>query len=317
MQNNITVRCASESDAIYIAQAVAMAIGDERTLQNYCGDDYISVLTLIASGENTQYSWRNSLIASVGNCVAGVIVGYDGALLGELRDGTFKIIGNTTGNIPSISDETAPGEYYLDSIAVFPEFRGMGVADALLDTFCTNAFSTGFERVGLIVDCENLKAEYIYSKIGFQMVGYKDFFGHKMKHLQKIKPVKSVDVVAAIIINNGKLFATQRGYGDWRGWWEFPGGKIEPQETPQMALKREIKEELDANIEVGDHFCRVEWDYPKFHLNMDCYLCSFIHGSFSLKEHKEARWLSKDELYSVKWLPADMDIIEKLSGYLK
>ena len=124
--------------------------------------------------------------------------------------------------------------------------------------------------------------------------------------------MKYIEVVAAIIIRDGKLFATQRGYGEWKDWWEFPGGKIEPGETPEAALKREIREELATDIEVGDWLTTVEHDYPKFHLTMHCYLCSIISGQLSLLEHEAARWLTKDELNSVKWLPADVEVLNAL-----
>lgn len=123
----------------------------------------------------------------------------------------------------------------------------------------------------------------------------------------------TIQVVAAIIIRNGEVFATQRGYGEWKGWWEFPGGKIEPGECPQEALKREIKEELDADITVGDLLATVEWDYPTFHLTMHCYVCTLESESLNLNEHSDAAWLTKDTLESVKWLPADLVLLEKIA----
>lgn len=128
--------------------------------------------------------------------------------------------------------------------------------------------------------------------------------------------MKKIHVVAAIILKNNKIFATQRGYGDFAGGWEFPGGKIEPHEKPEDALIREIKEELDTLISVDQHFTRVDYDYPSFHLTMDCYLCSIVEGELTLLEHSAAKWLDKDSLNSVEWLPADVDIIEKLKGIL-
>lgn len=126
--------------------------------------------------------------------------------------------------------------------------------------------------------------------------------------------MKTVRVVAAIIRDGDKIFATQRGYGDLKGGWEFPGGKIEEGETPQAALKREIMEELDTEIEVGELIGTIEYDYPDFHLSMGCYWCSVVSGDLVLKEHEAARWLPKDKLRLVKWLPADIrlvDIIQK------
>ena len=126
----------------------------------------------------------------------------------------------------------------------------------------------------------------------------------------------TIQVVAAIIIRNGEVFATQRGYGEWKGWWEFPGGKIEPGECPQEALRREIKEELDADIAVGELLDTVEWDYPTFHLTMHCYVCSLESESLNLNEHSDSAWLTKETLDSVKWLPADLILLEKISEKL-
>lgn len=126
----------------------------------------------------------------------------------------------------------------------------------------------------------------------------------------------TINVVAAIIIKDGMLFATQRGYGEWQGWWEFPGGKIESGETPEEALKREIREELATEIEVGRLLTTVEYDYPKFHLTMHCYLCSIVSGELSLLEHEDARWLERVTLNSVRWLPADDAVLKSLESLL-
>lgn len=128
--------------------------------------------------------------------------------------------------------------------------------------------------------------------------------------------MKSIEVVAAIIIKNHQVFATQRGYGEWKDWWEFPGGKIEPGECPQEALKREIKEELDAEISVGELLQTIEWDYPTFHLTMHCFICSLESESLHLNEHEASKWLTKDKIKSVQWLPADNIILEKISQLL-
>ena len=123
--------------------------------------------------------------------------------------------------------------------------------------------------------------------------------------------MKQIEVVAAIIHDaQGRIFATQRGYGEWKDYWEFPGGKVEPGETAEEALKREIWEELVTRIVVERFVTTVEWDYPAFHLTMHCYLCHMESGHLELKEHEAARWLAKDELESVEWLPADWQIIE-------
>ena len=124
--------------------------------------------------------------------------------------------------------------------------------------------------------------------------------------------MKQIEVVAAIIRKGDKTFATQRGYGEWQYWWEFPGGKMEAGETPEEALKREIREELSAEISVGELLTTVEYDYPKFHLTMHCYLCTLVGEALHLNEHEAAKWLSKDELDSVKWLPADEIVLDKM-----
>lgn len=128
--------------------------------------------------------------------------------------------------------------------------------------------------------------------------------------------MKNIKVVAAIIINKDKVFATQRGYGEFKDGWEFPGGKIEEGETPEQALEREIQEELETKIQVNEKIDTVEYDYPNFHLSMDCFICNIIEGDLVLKEHEAAKWLSKDELYSVNWLPADEGLIEKIKKYI-
>ena len=123
---------------------------------------------------------------------------------------------------------------------------------------------------------------------------------------------KTIRVAAALILDNGRVFATQRGYGAYKDWWEFPGGKIEPGETPEEALKREIREELAAEIEVGDFLTTVEYDYPEFHLSMDCFWCRVLEGELKLLEHEAARWLPLDDLLQVKWLPADLEVIGRI-----
>ncbi len=124
--------------------------------------------------------------------------------------------------------------------------------------------------------------------------------------------MKEIEVVAAIIRKEGRIFATQRGYGEWQDWWEFPGGKMEVGETREAALRREIREELSAEISVDDFLCTVEHDYPKFRLRMHCFLCSLLTDGLHLNEHEAAKWLSIDELDCVKWLPADLKVLEEL-----
>ena len=127
--------------------------------------------------------------------------------------------------------------------------------------------------------------------------------------------MKTIEVVAAIIFDEqGRIFATQRGYGEWKDWWEFPGGKIEAGETPQQALHREIREELDAEIEVGTLLHTINYDYPAFHLTMHCFRCTLAESHLTLLEHEAARWLAPDELQTVRWLPADEELIDMLQS---
>lgn len=129
--------------------------------------------------------------------------------------------------------------------------------------------------------------------------------------------MRTINVVAAVIHDGDKIFATQRGYGDFKDGWEFPGGKIEPGETPQQALAREIREELDTEIAVGDYLTTIEYDYPTFHLRMQCFWCTIADGTPVLKEHEAARWLRVENLDSVDWLPADLSIIGLIKAVLK
>lgn len=136
-----------------------------------------------------------------------------------------------------------------------------------------------------------------------------------MMEMEKIK-MKTIKVTAAIIVHNGQVFATQRGYGEFKDGWEFPGGKVEANESLEDALVREIKEELDTEIEVGELLDTIEYDYPNFHLSMACFICTVKSGELILKEHEAAKWLNKDNLDSVEWLPADQGLLGKIRGYL-
>ena len=129
--------------------------------------------------------------------------------------------------------------------------------------------------------------------------------------------MRQIEVVAAIIVKDHKVFATQRGYGEWKDFWEFPGGKIDAGETPEEALRREIKEELDTEIAVGELFTTIDYDYPTFHITMHCYLCTIENGSLTLLEHEAAKWLSLEQLDSVTWLPADLLVIAELQNKSK
>ncbi|OUN93160.1 8-oxo-dGTP diphosphatase MutT [Blautia sp. An46] len=129
--------------------------------------------------------------------------------------------------------------------------------------------------------------------------------------------MKTIKVAAAIIIHDNQIFATQRGYGEFKDGWEFPGGKIEEGETPQEALAREIKEELDTEIEVKDFLETVEYDYPEFHLSMDCFFCTIKSGELVLKEHEAAKWLTAETLDSVDWLPADQALVQSIKKHME
>ncbi len=128
--------------------------------------------------------------------------------------------------------------------------------------------------------------------------------------------LKRIEVVAAIIREGERIFATQRGYGDYKDWWEFPGGKVEAGETPEKALVREIQEELNTTINVDRFLATVDWDYPKFHLTMHCYLCTISEGELTLLEHEAAKWLTMDTIDEVNWLPADVLVVEALKNEL-
>lgn len=128
---------------------------------------------------------------------------------------------------------------------------------------------------------------------------------------------RSIKVVAAILIEGENFFATQRGYGAWKDWWEFPGGKVEAGETPEEALVREIKEELDTLVSADEFFMTVEYDYPEFHISMDCFICSIISGELTLLEHESAKWLPLRDPWQVKWLPSDIEVIKKLTEYVR
>ncbi len=183
----LIIRPAISTDAPFIAKSIAMAIGDELTLKNYCGQKYLGVLEEIVKANNTQYSYQNSLVAEIEGKVIGAIVGYDGAKLLELRTETFAIIKKHIGFTPDMEPETEVGEFYLDSIAVLPEFRGRGIAKNLILTLSNKAFSEGHKNVGLLVDVENTNAEKLYHSLGFARVNQKSFLGHKMWHLQNQK----------------------------------------------------------------------------------------------------------------------------------
>ena len=192
MREKITVRGAKEEEKQVIAQVVAMAIADKEALCRYCGEEYLSVLAEVAGHTETQYSWQYSLIAEVGGVVAGAIVGYDGAQLEVLRNRTLSIIQKYTSHTPSIADETEAGEYYLDSLGVFAEFRNKGVARALITALCEKAAAEGHRRIGLIVDYDNTDAQRLYTDLGFNVVGTKLFFGHKMWHLQQELDIREI-----------------------------------------------------------------------------------------------------------------------------
>ena len=185
----LNIRKATAEDAPFIAQVVCTAIACEESLRGYCGENYMDVITQIASEEGTQYSWQNALIAEVDGCLAGGIVAYDGAKLYPLRGKTWDIIENITGKRPFIVDETQAGECYLDSLAVLPEYRGKGIAKQLILSLAEKVKNEGIPYVGLLVDVDNERGQALYKSVGFKFVNKSDFLGHKMYHLQKKYPL--------------------------------------------------------------------------------------------------------------------------------
>ena len=190
MNYELNIRKATKSDALLIAKVVAMAIGEDG-VKHYCGDDCIYVLSEIASLENSQYSYKNALIAELDGMPAGAAVAYDGADLYALRDVTLKHIFNRTGKTHNIEDETDASEVYLDSIAVLPEYRGLGIGKRLLQSMKEIALNEYGKNLGLLVDFENHDAERLYKSVGFERMNVKDFLGHKMWHLVIRQQVKS------------------------------------------------------------------------------------------------------------------------------
>lgn len=181
--NVINIRQAVAGDAAVIAKAVAMAMGEECAV-HLCGKDYLEVLEKTASADNTQYSYRNALVAEVDGTVAGAAVGYDGASLKSLRNGTLSVISEHFSDFVVPEDETSSGEFYIDSIGVLPLYRGCGIGGNLLKAIVGMAFSFGHTCAGLLVDVENTRAAALYRRNGFLPAGEKLFFGHKMHHLQ-------------------------------------------------------------------------------------------------------------------------------------
>lgn len=180
----IIIRNAFPEDAPLIAWTVATAIGEE-TLERYCGNAGLSVLEILARTKISQYSFQNSLVAEINSIPVGVIVGYDGALLRKLRPITFALIHEKTGKYLQLEEETQAGEFYLDSVSVYPEFRGRGIGRKLILKMCERAFAAGHQKVGLLVDAENPRAEKLYSELGFVRITPKRFCGNAMWHLQK------------------------------------------------------------------------------------------------------------------------------------
>lgn len=183
MEHKITHRAARKEDAPLIAKAVAMAFGDE-CVKALCGDDYLNVLEDIAKSEDSQYSFKNALIAKVDGLPAGAICGYDGGELSKLKARTLEMVKEHTGLEAQVEKETQAGEFYIDSLGILPEYRGQGLGSKLLTAMCDHAHKNGHSLVGLLVDYNNPKAEALYHKLGFKRIETVDFLGHKMWHLQ-------------------------------------------------------------------------------------------------------------------------------------
>lgn len=177
----IVIREARVTDAALIAEAVCMAVGYDTSHPLY------AVFKILAEREVSQYSYRNTLVAEVGGRAVGALVGYDGAMLEQLREPIFPLLEQHLGQVPTIEDETQAGEFYLDSLGILPDFRGMGIGRRLIEAMTQRAFDQGHEHVGLIVDFENPSAERLYTSLGFRRVGTKRFLGHQMWHMQRSK----------------------------------------------------------------------------------------------------------------------------------
>lgn len=181
---NIAIRRGRIEDANIIAQAIAMAIGDTSTMERYCGKNFIEVLEEIARRDDTQYSYKNALVAEVDGKAVGAIIAYDGALLYQLREKTLSVIHKYNPDFRITDDETQVGEYYLDSIGILPEYRGMGIGRALLLALQEHVAKVNHPCIGLLVDYDNAQAEQLYQTVGFKRVGTKLFIGHDMWHMQ-------------------------------------------------------------------------------------------------------------------------------------
>ena len=183
----IILRRATIDDAAAIARAVTMAFGEDMT-RRLCGDRGTEIIERIVRMDNTQYSYRNTIVCLADGVVAGAICGYDGARLHELRQPALDILHKECGTDIAVTDETGPGEFYLDSVGVMPEMRGLGIGARLLERMRDEAFDAGYKRVGLLVDMINPEAERLYERLGFRRVGEVSFLGHKMYHMQSVKP---------------------------------------------------------------------------------------------------------------------------------
>lgn len=181
---SLIIRQATPLDAPTIAHIIAFGFGNDM-MQQYCGPNGIKILEALAGMEVSQYSYHNALVAEIDGEAAGAIVGYDGAQLQQLRPPTLAYIEQQTGILPQVAEETEPGEFYLDSLAVFPKYRHQGIGTQLILAMSNKAFNEGHQRVGLLVDMGNPNAECLYTSLGFQRVNQKTLFNHQMWHMQK------------------------------------------------------------------------------------------------------------------------------------
>ena len=183
---NIAIRAGRIDDANIIAHAIAMAIGNTSTMERYCGENYLEVLEEIARLDDSQYSYKNAFVAEVNGQAVGAIIAYDGALLYPLREKTLSVIHKYNPSFKIIDDETQTGEYYLDSIGILPNYRGMGIGRSLLLALQEYLAKTNHSCIGLLVDYDNAQAERLYQSVGFKRIGTKLFIGHEMWHMQYI-----------------------------------------------------------------------------------------------------------------------------------
>ena len=233
----------------------------------------------------------------------------DEHILADLKGGKVYLLeseGRPVGTVTISGNE-------INRLFVLPEMQHRGFGKALLEF----AESKMWEKYPVIRLDASLPAKRIYRKRGYVDTEYHVIDTENGDHLcYDVMERKLIHVAAAVIRDGDKIFTVQRGYGDYKDKWEFPGGKLEKGETPEEALRREIREELNTEIAIHEHLMKVQYDYPQFHLTMDCFWCSVVSGELTLLEAEDARWLTKEDIWSVDWLPADDEVLKKIEKQL-